>query len=100
GKPRVLRDGFSLLELLERLEIQPWRVVVEHNRAIRRKSDLTTTKVRNDDELELVYFVGGGATGGDDPLVVGGRTLHSRLIHGTGKFSSNDVLARDRKSTV
>ncbi|TMD24118.1 MAG: sulfur carrier protein ThiS [Chloroflexi bacterium] len=94
GKPRVVPDGLSLLELLERLEIQPSRVVVEHNREIRRKSDLTTTKVRNGDELELVYFVGGGATGGDDPLVVGGRTLHSRLIHGTGKFSSNDVLAR------
>ncbi len=28
-----------------------------------------------------------------DPLVVGGVTLGSRLIHGTGKFSSNAVLA-------
>jgi thiazole synthase len=29
---------------------------------------------------------------GTDPLVIGGATLHSRLIHGTGKFSSNAVL--------
>ena len=28
-----------------------------------------------------------------DPLVIGGVTLGSRLIHGTGKFSSNAVLA-------
>jgi thiazole synthase len=28
-----------------------------------------------------------------DPLVIGGVTLSSRLIHGTGKFSGNDVLA-------
>jgi thiazole synthase len=28
-----------------------------------------------------------------DPLVVGGITLGSRLIHGTGKFASNAVLA-------
>jgi thiazole synthase len=28
-----------------------------------------------------------------DPLVIGGLTLRSRLIHGTGKFSSNAVLA-------
>jgi thiazole synthase len=28
-----------------------------------------------------------------DALVIGGITLHSRLIHGTGKFASNAVLA-------
>ncbi|MGB2940900.1 MAG: thiazole synthase [Candidatus Dormiibacterota bacterium] len=28
-----------------------------------------------------------------DPLIIGGVTLGSRLIHGTGKFSSNAVLA-------
>lgn len=28
-----------------------------------------------------------------DPLVIGGVTVGSRLIHGTGKFSSNQVLA-------
>ncbi|HXM53657.1 MAG TPA: thiazole synthase, partial [Candidatus Binatus sp.] len=38
-------------------------------------------------------FVGGGASA-DDALVVGGRSLRSRLIHGTGKFASNEVLAR------
>ena len=29
-----------------------------------------------------------------DPLVIGDMSLGSRLIHGTGKFSGNDVLAR------
>ena len=24
-----------------------------------------------------------------DPLVIGGISLHSRLIHGTGKFTTN-----------
>jgi thiazole synthase len=28
-----------------------------------------------------------------DELVIGGTTLHSRLVHGTGKFTSNVVLA-------
>jgi len=94
GKPRTVPAGLSLLELLERLEVHPSRVVVEHNREIRRKEDFTTAKVRDGDELELVYFVGGGSPAGDDPLVVGGRTIYSRLIHGTGKYPSNDVLAR------
>ena len=94
GKPRVIPSGLSLLELLQRLDVQPSRVVVEHNREIRRKDDFKTVKVRDGDELELVYFVGGGSPAGDDPFVVGGRTLRSRLIHGTGKYASNEILAR------
>jgi thiazole synthase len=94
GKPRQVPEGLNLLELLARLEVQPARVVVEHNRTIRRKEDFETTRVRAGDELELVYFVGGGSPTGDDPFVVGGRALRSRLIHGTGKYASNEILAR------
>ena len=94
GKPRKVPEGISLLELLKELDVQPSRVVIEHNREICRKDDFKTVKVHDGDELELVYFVGGGLPTGDDPFAVGGRTLRSRLIHGTGKFASNDVLAR------
>ncbi|HEY4870277.1 MAG TPA: sulfur carrier protein ThiS [Candidatus Dormibacteraeota bacterium] len=93
GKPRKVADGVSLLQLLEELDVAPARVVIEHNREIRRKDDFAKTIVHAGDELELVYFVGGGANA-DDAFVVGGRTLRSRLIHGTGKFASNEVLAR------
>ncbi len=34
-----------------------------------------------------------GAVPGDVPLVIGGRTLHSRLLLGTGGFASLDTLA-------
>ena len=93
GKPRQVPDGVSLLDLLKQLDVQPARVVVEHNREIRRRDDFEKTQVHAGDELELVYFVGGGSAA-DDAIVVGGRPLRSRLIHGTGKFASNDVLAR------
>jgi thiazole synthase len=93
GTARTVPDGLTLLELLEQLNVQPGRVVVEHNREIRRKDDFKVTRVRAGDELELVYFVGGGSPGAD-PLVIGGRALRSRLIHGTGKFASNQLLAR------
>jgi thiazole synthase len=93
GKPRKVPDGVSLLDLLMQLDVQPARVVVEHNREIRRRDEFEKTQVHAGDELELVYFVGGGSPA-DDALVVGGRPLRSRLIHGTGKFASNDVLAR------
>jgi thiazole synthase len=94
GKPRQVPDGLSLEQLLERLNVQPSRVVVEHNREIRRKEDFKSTTVHAGDELELVYFVGGGAPEIADPLVIGSRRLQSRLIHGTGKFASNEVLGR------
>jgi thiazole synthase len=93
GKPRTVEDGVSLLDLLKELDVAPARVVIEHNREIRRKDDFAKTVVHGGDELELVYFVGGGSTGGD-AFAVGGRTLRSRLIHGTGKYASNEVLAR------
>ena len=93
GKPRKVEDGVSLLELLKALDVAPSRVVIEHNREIRRKDDFAKTVVHAGDELELVYFVGGGSTA-DDAFVIGGRTLRSRLIHGTGKYPSNEVLAR------
>jgi thiazole synthase len=93
GKPRMVEDGVTLLDLLKELDVAPSRVVIEHNREIRRKDDFAKTVVHAGDELELVYFVGGGLTG-DDAFVVGGRTLRSRLIHGTGKYPSNEVLAR------
>lgn len=93
GKPRTVADGVSLLDLLKELEVQPSRVVIEHNREIRRRDDFASTVVHGGDELELVYFVGGGSAT-DDAFIVGGRTLRSRLIHGTGKYASNEVLAR------
>jgi len=93
GKPRKVEDGVSLLELLKALDVAPSRVVIEHNREIRRKDDFAETVVHDGDELELVYFVGGGSTA-NDAFVVGGRTIRSRLIHGTGKYASNEVLAR------
>ena len=93
GKPCMVEDGVSLLDLLKDLDVAPSRVVIEHNREIRRKDDFANTVVHGGDELELVYFVGGGANA-DDAFVVGTRMLRSRLIHGTGKYASNEVLAR------
>ena len=93
GKRRGVQDGITLLDLLSQLEVPPGRVVIEHNREIRRLEDFGRTLVHDGDELELVYFVGGGS-GDEDPLTIGGRPIGSRLIHGTGKFPSNAVLAR------
>src|SRR3989442_12400829 len=80
GKPRKVPEGISLLELLKTLDVPPSRVVIEHNREIRRKDDFETAKVRDGDELELVYFVGGGSPAGDHPLSLGGAPVPARVV--------------------
>ena len=60
GEPRSVPEGFSLDRLLVWLEIDPSRVAVERNRAIARKTDWPATRIEPGDQLEIVWFVGGG----------------------------------------
>jgi len=60
GDRTEVEGGLSIVALLERLRIEPRRVVVEHNRRILRDEELNETTVDEGDELELVQLVGGG----------------------------------------
>ena len=60
GKDRQIQRGSSLLNLLEALDLDPKTVVVELNRNIVRRTAFADTQLNNDDEVELVHFVGGG----------------------------------------
>lgn len=60
GDATEVEPGLSVAELLDRLRVQPGRVVVEHNRRILRGEELGAARVAAGDELELVHFVGGG----------------------------------------
>ncbi len=50
----------SLRGLLDHLSLDPRAVVVEVNRTIIRRPDLTSTTLTEGDVVELVHFVGGG----------------------------------------
>src|SRR5439155_26725730 len=80
-------------QLLEHFDLPKDRVAVERNRSIVPKPQWETVAVGQGDELEVVHFVGGGSGGNDDPFVIAGRTFRSRLIVGTGKYPSNEVMA-------
>jgi sulfur carrier protein len=60
GEPREVPEGLSLDKLLTWLEIPPSRVAVERNRAIVRKADWGAVCIEAGDQLEVVWFVGGG----------------------------------------
>ncbi|MEX2948970.1 sulfur carrier protein ThiS [Staphylococcus warneri] len=50
----------SITRILESLELDPQRVVVEHNQSLIKQNDFDNQMVREDDRLELLEFVGGG----------------------------------------
>ena len=62
GRTRDVPEGLALDSLLAFLEIKPDRVAIERNRAIVRKPDWPVTKVEPADQLEIVWFVGGGSS--------------------------------------
>jgi len=92
GESCELPSSLSIAQLLEHFGLPKDRVAVERNRGIVPKVQWEAVQVGNGDELEVVHFVGGGS-GVDDPFIIAGRTFKSRLIVGTGKYPSNEVMA-------
>lgn len=60
GEERRVPPGTTVVGLLERLELQPELIVVEHNREILDRSAYAGKVLEPGDRLELVHFVGGG----------------------------------------
>ena len=60
GEPRSLPGPATAADLLRHLGIDPRTVVVELNRRIVRRPQLTDTALAAGDAVELVHFVGGG----------------------------------------
>ena len=60
GKAQTVPDGTSVAQLLERLQVQPERVVVEINLKILKRHEHAQTVVCERDQIEIVQVVGGG----------------------------------------
>ena len=60
GEIKEYRDQLTVQELLQRLNLQPERVVVEINRTILSPETHNDTELKTGDIIELVQFVGGG----------------------------------------
>ena len=56
-----LTEGIPLTDLLAQLKLKPELVVVELNLNILKKEELTTTVLKEADQVEIVHFVGGGS---------------------------------------
>ena len=62
GEARELESGFTIAAMLDTLELPTQRVaiVIETNRRVIRKQEWESTKVADNDRIEVVHFVGGG----------------------------------------
>ncbi|MGE5722642.1 MAG: sulfur carrier protein ThiS [Sphingomonadales bacterium] len=90
GEHRRVRKGMTIAELALELGLEPTKVAVERNLEIVPRSTLAQVAIEDGDDFEIVTFVGGGDHAGlqGDGWTVAGRTFHSRLIVGTGKYKS------------
>lgn len=61
GEKKKLGAGLSLQALLDSLSIQKEKVVIEHNLEIIPKDEFQNKIIRENDQIEIVHFVGGGA---------------------------------------
>lgn len=53
-------EQLTLIELLQQLEIDEQRVIVEHNSKLIKQDAFASQVVSANDKLELLEFVGGG----------------------------------------
>ena len=61
GESRELSGSPSLADLITQLELPATRIAVELNREVVRRNDWSGTMLKDDDRVEIVHFVGGGA---------------------------------------
>jgi thiazole synthase len=98
GDPHEVAGPLTLTALLAQLNIDPRRVAVEHNLTVVKRANYDSTPVQDGDQIEIVNFVGGGSVN-SDPLVIAGREFASRLIVGTGKYPSFQLMQRAHEAS-
>ncbi|HTM27047.1 MAG TPA: sulfur carrier protein ThiS [Vicinamibacterales bacterium] len=100
GEPFTAEGPLTIADLLAKLEIDAARVAIERNFVVVKRDTYSTTPVADGDQIEIVNFVGGGS-GNMDSLVIAGREFHSRLIVGTGKYPTHQIMvsAHDASGT-
>ena len=56
----VIKLNFSLFDLLKKYNLNNKKVAIEYNGAIIQKTNYKKKKLKNNDKVEIVHFIGGG----------------------------------------
>ena len=60
GKKIVIKSNYSLLDLLKKYKLANKKVAIEHNGTIVSKINYKKKILKNNDQVEIVHFIGGG----------------------------------------
>ena len=80
GEKREVPEGATVSQLLETLQVVPERVVVEVNLTILKRAEYPGAVLKEGDRVEIVRFVGGGASAGCRPQAPSCRTQASSVL--------------------
>jgi thiazole synthase len=98
GQRRALPEALSVQQLLRQLGYEsPRGLAVEVNREVVPAARHAEHRLRPGDAVEVTALVGGGSPGADvpppdGPLTVGKFRFKSRLITGTGKYATYELM--------
>jgi thiazole synthase len=96
GEPRAFPATVTVAQLLERLGYDRRRIAVEVNREVVPLPQQAVRQLADGDAVEVVTLVGGGVldpdSPADKPLKIGRFSFRSRLITGTGKYTTYDLM--------
>ncbi len=60
GKIKLISDSYKLSDLLKNLKIPMKKVAIEVNEEIIDKNKIKFIKLKKNDKIEIVHFIGGG----------------------------------------
>ena len=60
GKTKIIKDNYKILNLINDLKLPKKKVAIELNQQILDKKKLGKIKIKNNDKIEIVHFIGGG----------------------------------------
>ena len=83
GEEKNYPDNSSVAEVVDAMGLTGKKIAIELNKEILPFQNYATQQLQAGDCLEVVHAIGGGQ---DDSFVLAGKTYHSRLLVGTGKY--------------
>ena len=60
GKTKIINSNYKIQNLINDLEIPIKKVAIELNQEILNKKELNRIKIKKNDKIEIVHFIGGG----------------------------------------
>ena len=60
GKTKLVPQNYKMSDLIKNLKIPLKKVAIELNKEIIDKKKLSKIKLKKDDKIEIVHFIGGG----------------------------------------